>query len=258
MPRVIGMRCGTKVTCTSPLRLNLPSSWVSSGRWRWPPMAEAPAAAGVAADRFVDLAEVNSHAGRPARPTHTGLGVDHEVGRGKPGGDGGCQGEDGGGRVAAGDGDQLSVLELALVQLRNSKNGLREELRSGMLLAVVHRVLLRIVKPEVGAHVDHSSPGRQPPAGLARADVVRQTAEHYVEAFGVGLGLKLAFEIEQRKDLGVGLTRERPRGELVELHARMAGQQVDQGHSRVSVGAGHCNFYSPAHRRMSIQETAYP
>ncbi|GAC1645540.1 MAG: hypothetical protein NVS9B11_16800 [Candidatus Dormibacteraceae bacterium] len=216
----------------------------------------AVAADGVGTHRLVDLAEVDAQPGRAARPAHARLGVNHEIGRGQAGGDSRRQGEDGCRRVAAGNSDQLRFLEIGRMQLGKSEHSLGQQSGLGMLLFVVHGVLLRILKAEVGAHVDHPRAGCQPRAGPAGADVVGQAAEHDVEASGIRLRLELAFEVEQRKDFGIGLTRERPRGELGQLHAGVAGQQADKRHPGIAVGAGHCNLHHPAHKRMSIQITA--
>jgi len=136
---------------------------------------------------------------RPAGTTHTRLGVDDDVGtdhtcRGRR-----RQGEDGSCRIAAWHGDELGVFELALVELRQTEHRLLEQRRRRVLLLVPDGVLSGVLESEVGAHVDNPSAAGQPALGQAGANVVRQAAEHHIDANGLGLGLESAFDIEERE-----------------------------------------------------------
>jgi len=164
--------------------------------------------------------------------------------------------EDGGGRVATRNRDQVGVLQLGLVELGKPEDGAGKQAWSRMLLAIPDRVLLGILKPKVGAHVDHPRAGGEPPGGFGRADTVRQAAENHVDAFWIRVRLEFSAEIQQREDVRVRLTRVRPGGQLGELHVWMAGQQVDESHARIAVGARDSGLDRLAHERMSIQETA--
>ena len=68
--------------------------------------------------------------------------------------------------------------------------------------------------------------------------------------------MSIAAQLEERKDLRVGLTRERARRELHQLDARVSRQQMDRGHARVAVGPCHPNSELSRHERMSIQPPA--
>ncbi len=216
----------------------------------------AVAADRIGADRLVDLAEMDPNAGGPPGPTDARLGVDHEIGRGKPSRHRGCEGEDRRGRVTARHGDECSVPQLALMELGQPEHRLGEQVRLGMLLPVPDRVLRRIVQTKIRAHVDHPGARADPPGRFARANVVRQAAEHDIDPVGIRFRAELALQAEQRKNLGVSLTRVRPRGELAELHAGMASEQVHQCHPGIAVGPGHGRLHGLRHGRMSIQGTA--
>ena len=136
----------------------------------------------VRADRLVDLAEMHSHARRASGATHPRLGVDDDVRADEPGRHGRSESQDRGGRVAARHGDHLRVFQVCFVQLGDAKNSLAEQRRCRVLPAIPLRILLRIVEPEVGAHVDHPDPGGQPALNLCRAYVMWKAAEDDVEA----------------------------------------------------------------------------
>ena len=109
------------------------------------------------------------------------------------------------------------------------------------------------MQAEVGAHVDHPRARAQPAGGLGRAHAMRQTAEHRVDAFCVGLGLELALELEQRKHRRERLAGKRARGELAQLHARVASEEMNGRHPRITIGTRDGDLHVSGHERMSIR-----
>src|SRR5207248_2342581 len=96
----------------------------------------------------------------------------------------------------------------------------------------------------------------EPTTPAATAGGAGQAGEGDVDGAGVGLIPELAFQLVEREDLRVGLAREGPRGELDQLDARVAGEEVDQRHARVPVGprdGGLDPDRGRRHGRMNIQ-----
>ena len=196
----------------------------------------------VAADRvglgrLGHLGEVDPERRRAAGSRDPGLAVDDDVSADQVGRDRRRQAEDGRGRVAAGDGDEARPGQLCRVQLGQAEHGLREELRSRVLLPVPPGVLGRVPESEVRAHVDDAGASPEPRSGPDRAHVVREAAEHDLHLTRVQVLPEGALEPQEREDGGVGLARVGPRGELRKLHARMAGEEVDERHARVPAGS---------------------
>ena len=195
----------------------------------------------VRAERLVQLAEMDTEAGRPPGPAHARLGVDDHVRPREPRRHRRGEREDGRGRVAAGDRDQPRLLDLSLVQLGQPEHGRLQKVRRRVLLPVPPGIERGVVQAEVGAHVDDSCAVAEPCGGRGRASAMRKAGEHEIEA-ARQLGDERALDVEERKDLAVGLTRVRAGGQRAQLDSRMSRQQRDRGHAGVTVGARHPHF----------------
>jgi hypothetical protein len=139
------------------------------------------------------------------------------------------------------------------MELRQTEHGLGEHRRRGVILVVPDRVLGSVLQPEVSAHVNDASATGQPGLGLAGANVMRQAAEHDIDAVQLRLGAEYASQVEQGKNRGQGLAGKRARSELGQLHTWVASQEMDKGHPGVTIGPGDGRFYRLSHERMSIQ-----
>ena len=109
----------------------------------------------IGVEAFGDFGEQHRLLGRPPRPGHAGLGVDHDlVGLDRLGLEQRDQRQLRAGRVAAGIGDEPRLLDLAPVDLDEAVDRLLLQLRRVMLMAVPLRIGRRIAQPEVGREVD--------------------------------------------------------------------------------------------------------
>ena len=121
-------------------------------------------------------------------------------------------------------------------------------------MSVDSQYLPAIVTLPAGARsgADASTAG-QPALRLVRADVMRQAAEHHIDAVDLRLRYEGAIEVEQRKHGRTGLPGKRTRTELRQFDTWVARQEVDKGHPGVAVSPGDSSLYRLAHERMSIQ-----
>ena len=202
---------------------------------------------------LVDGPEVQGVGGRPPGPGGARGRIDDDpASLDQPGPHEGRQGQPGRRRVAAGGGDERGPGQRFAKQLRQPVDGLVEELRRLVRLAVPGRVEGRVTQPEVGGQVDDDADavaqGRHDPLRLP----VREGAEHEIEAVeGVRAGRLVDHSRigggQRRRVLphrlaGPGVSGDRghldvgvARQETQELNPRVARATDDAGFHRISI-----------------------
>ena len=87
-----------------------------------------------------------------------------------------------GGRVATGHGNQARLLDRLAVDLRQAVDGLRQQFRRAMRLAVPLGPFFGILQAEVGGQIDHLGASGQQLTGQGMRHAMRSGKEHHVAA----------------------------------------------------------------------------
>ena len=202
----------------------------------------------VRAEVLADLGEVRRQFQRPARAGDAGLGVDDRAAIEPARRRQGRQPQDRGGGIAARHGHQLRLPDLVAVQFGQPVDGVRQEVRRGVL-AVPARVLPGVVQAEVGAAIDHGRARLDEGAQGLGGGGVRQRREHHVD---IGVQRRLDRQVQRpevREDVGQALAGLRSTGDPGDLDARVLAQQSRQFCSHV---AGDVDDAGPDHRSLPI------
>src|SRR5919201_1191372 len=188
----------------------------------------------VRSDALVDRPEEKRILDRVTRAADAGLAVDDDLVADEPIPQRRQEREERGHRIAARIRDQAGAPDLGARDLGHAVDGLAEEIRSGMGVAIPALVELRVAKPEVAHDVDDDAPLVKPRRRLARRLAGRQRGEHDLgiaevaaDAERVGCRVQMRLHRAQR----LALTRARYRGD--ELRLGMAQDQTRELPARV-------------------------
>ncbi len=208
------------------------------------------------------LREQHRLLGRPARPGHARLGVDHDLvevdGLGLDQRD---QRQFRAGCVAAGIGDQPRLFDFAPVDFAQAIDCFFLQLRRMMLMAVPFGVSGRVGEPEIGGEVDDLGGRRLRQKRLHHLlrGGMRQRAERHVEG---GLGpvepldgdeLRQFERRELRKHVAHRLAGAALGGEQHDLSSRVPQQHPHQFGAGIARGAEHADFRFGGHESILIQ-----
>ena len=139
---------------------------------------------GVCLEVLVDLGEVEINGASPARAGDAGLGINDDVRLDYPRGDGGGESQHSSRRIAARIADERGLRDLVAVEFGQSVNGRLHVLGTGMVNLVPVRIVVEVLKTEVGRDVHGLDSLLYEGLQLLGARGMRERRENEIHAFG--------------------------------------------------------------------------
>ena len=148
------------------------------------------------------------------------------------------------GGVTARSGDEFRVSDGGTMQLGHAVDGLFQQSRRGMWIAVKLLVHSCIIEPEICGEIDDRASGLNQWLGKFSGHTMGQGEENHLRSFGQCRGIRLSeFErgtvAEARENFGQRLSRVLARGNGGEFHVRVSQEQSHEFLAGIAGRADH-------------------